>query len=238
MIPLLGPTDPFPPVDVALDEPNGLLAAGGGLSVARLFDAYSRGIFPWFSEGDPVLWWCPDPRMVLRTDGVHVTRSLRRRLRRMDYTVTIDTAFADVLRGCAAPRREEAGTWLVPSMMRAYQRMHDAGAAHSVEVWMDGELSGGLYGVTLGRMFFGESMFTRRTDASKIAIVVLAAQLTRWRFPMIDCQMRTDHLASLGAVEMARRQFVKMVGDLVQQPPVPAPWRLDADLVGCTSDFY
>ena len=232
MIPLLGPADPFPPVDVALDEPNGLLAAGGGLSVARLLDAYARGIFPWFSEGDPVLWWCPDPRMVLATDSVHVSRSLRRRLRRDDYTITLDHAFGDVLRECAAPRREESGTWLVPSMRRAYQRMHEAGAAHSVETWIDGELSGGLYGVALGRMFFGESMFTRRTDASKLAIVVLAAQLARWKFPMIDCQMRTDHLASLGAVERPRREFVRAVSDLVHLPPIPAPWRLDADVMG------
>src|SRR5262245_31513839 len=231
MIPLLSMSDPFPPVDRALDEPNGLLAAGGGLGVPRLVDAYARGIFPWFSDGDPVLWWCPDPRMVLPTDRVHVSRSLGRRLRRNDYLVTMDRAFADVIRACAEPRRDEAGTWLVPSMMRAYQRLHDAGLAHSIEVWMDGELAGGLYGVALGRMFFGESMFTRRTDGSKIAIVALSAQLERWGFPVIDCQMRTTHLASLGAIDISRRQFVKAVDRPGREAPVPAPWTPDADLI-------
>ena len=230
MIPLLGPTDHFPPIERALDEPNGLLAAGGGLAVSRLLEAYASGIFPWFSEGDPVLWWCPDPRMVLPTDAVHVSRSLRRRLRQGDYAITFDRAFGDVVRACAAPRKHESGTWLVPAMIRAYERLHDTGAAHSVEIWFDGELAGGLYGVVLGRMFFGESMFTRRTDASKMAIALLAAQLARWQFPWIDCQMRTDHLASLGAIEVPRRQFVRTVRDLVQRPPVPAPWRADDDL--------
>lgn len=230
MIPLLAPTDPFPPVERALDQPNGLLAAGGGLSLSRLLDAYRHGIFPWFSDGDPVLWWSPDPRMVLPTDAVHVSRSLRRRLRREAFTVTFDRAFRDVLEGCAAPRRGERGTWLVPSMMRAYERMHAAGVAHSVELWMDGALAGGLYGVALGRMFFGESMFTRRTDASKLAIVLLAAQLHRWQFPLIDCQMRTEHLASLGAVDLPRREFGVVLRTLVHQADVPAPWRFDEDL--------
>ena len=230
MIPLLGPSDDFPSVDRALDEPNGLLAAGGGLSVARLTEAYRRGIFPWFNEGDPILWWCPDPRMVLPTGSVHVSRSLRRRLRRDDYTLTFDGDFRAVLRACAAPRRQESGTWLTLPMMRAYERMHQAGAAHSVEVWMDGELAGGLYGVALGRMFFGESMFTRRTDGSKMAIALLCAQLARWMFPLVDCQMRTEHLASLGAVEIPRHAFVAAVRDLVDLPPVPSPWRADDDL--------
>ena len=229
MIPLLGPTDPFPPVDHALDEPNGLLAAGGGLSVARLVDAYSRGIFPWFNEGDPVLWWCPEPRMVLPTNGVRISRSLGRRLARRDYEVTIDKAFVDVLHACAAPRRDETGTWLVPVMRRAYQRLHAAALAHSIEIWIDGDLAGGLYGVSLGRMFFGESMFARRTDASKMALAWLAAQLARWGVPMIDCQMRTDHLASLGAIELPRADFVTRVSALVQEPP-PTPWQFDEDL--------
>jgi leucyl/phenylalanyl-tRNA---protein transferase len=229
MIVLLSPTDPFPPVDRALDEPNGLLAAGGGLSVARLIDAYQRGIFPWFSEGDPVLWWCPDPRMVLPTSRVHVSRSLRRRLRRADYDATFDRAFSDVVRACAAPRRRDSGTWLVSSMIRAYERLHAAGVAHSIEIWMNGELAGGLYGVALGRMFFGESMFTRRTDASKMAIVLLAAQLARWDVPLLDCQMRTDHLATLGAIDMRRREFVRTVRQLVRMPPI-ASWRFDDDL--------
>ena len=230
MIPLLGPTDRFPSVDRALDEPNGLLAAGGGLSTPRLLEAYASGIFPWFSDGDPVLWWCPDPRMVLPTDSVHVSRSLRRRLRQERFEVTFDRAFADVVRACAEPRKGEAGTWLVPAMIRAYEQLHERGAAHSIEIWFDGQLAGGLYGVALGRMFFGESMFTRRTDASKMAIALLATQLSRWQFPWIDCQMRTDHLASLGAIEVPRRQFVRKVRELVQLPPVPSPWRADDDL--------
>ena len=229
MIPLLGPTDPFPPIDRALVEPNGLLAAGGGLSIARLIEAYSRGIFPWFSEGDPVLWWCPDPRMVLPTGRVHVSRSLRRRLRRAEYDVTLDRGFGEVLRACAAPRRGEAGTWLVPSMIRAYEHLHRAGVAHSIEIWHGGELAGGLYGVALGRMFFGESMVARQTDASKRAIVLLAAQLARWGVPLIDCQMRTEHLATLGAIEIARRDFVRTVEQLVRMPAITA-WHLDDDI--------
>jgi len=224
-------SDPFPPVNRALDEPNGLLAAGGGLGVSRLLDAYSRGIFPWFSDGDPILGWCPDPRMVLVPARIHVSKSLKRRLRRDDYDVSFDRAFSAVLQACAAPRRDDTGTWLVPSMMRAYTRLHEAGAAHSVEVWMDGELAGGLYGVALGRMFFGESMFTRRTDGSKIAIVTLAAQLAAWGYPLIDCQMRTAHLASLGAVEIPRRQFVDAVQRLAREPGVASPWGLDDPVI-------
>jgi leucyl/phenylalanyl-tRNA--protein transferase len=207
-----------------------LLAAGGGLSLPRLVDAYRRGIFPWFSEGDPVLWWCPDPRMVLPTDAVHVSRSLRRRLRRGDYEISFDTAFDQVLRACAAPRRHDAGTWLVPAMMHAYRHLHESGVAHSVEIWMNGTLAGGLYGVAIGRMFFGESMFTRETDASKIALVLLARQLRRWEFPLVDCQMRTSHLASLGAVELPRAEFVAAVRRLTDRPSIPSPWMADADL--------
>jgi leucyl/phenylalanyl-tRNA--protein transferase len=231
MIPLLGPSDPFPPVDDALDDPNGLLAAGGGLGVARLIEAYARGIFPWFSDGDPVLWWCPDPRMVLATDAVHVSRSLERRLKKGGFEITFDRAFARVLTECAAPRRHESGTWLVPAMRKAYLQLFEAGAAHSIEVWMDGELAGGLYGVCLGRMFFGESMFTRRTDGSKIAIVMLARHLWQWGIPMIDCQMRTEHLLTMGAREIRRRRFVRTVADLVTQPAPPTPWSVEPDLV-------
>ena len=228
---LLEPTDPFPPVEHALDEPNGLLAAGGGLGEARLIAAYSHGIFPWFGDGDPVLWWSPDPRVVLPTDAVHVSRSLARRLRKNDYRLTLDHAFGDVLAGCAAPRPGERGTWITSAMKRAYHRLHRAGVAHSIEVWMDNELAGGLYGVALGRMFYGESMFSRRTDGSKIALVALAAQLARWQFPLIDCQMATSHLARLGSREMPRAEFVRQVARLVQEPAPPLPWRLDADLL-------
>ncbi len=222
-IPFLGPADPFPPVETALDEPDGLLAAGGGLSIRRLVDAYAHGIFPWYSEDDPILWWSPDPRIVLAPRDFHVSRSLKRRLKRQDFEVTSDTAFADVLDACAAPRDEGGGTWLVPAMRRAYLAMHHKGFAHSIEVWMGGALAGGVYGVALGRMFFGESMFSRRTDGSKIALAYLCAQLDRWGFPLIDCQLETEHLLSLGARPMPRRAFVAEVARLVREPA--APWK-------------
>jgi leucyl/phenylalanyl-tRNA---protein transferase len=228
MIPFLGPEDPFPPVERALVEPDGLLAAGGGLSVRRLVDAYSRGIFPWFNEGDHILWWSPDPRMVLAPRKLHISRSLRRRLRHGDFRVTADTAFQAVLEGCAAPRDDEGGTWLGPAMRRAYLSMHRAGLAHSVEVWIGDVLAGGIYGVAIGRMFFAESMFSARTNGSKIAIAYLAAQLDRWGFPLMDCQLETEHLTSLGASLMPRAQFVREVEVLVQAPATPAVWSLDA----------
>jgi leucyl/phenylalanyl-tRNA--protein transferase len=229
MIPFLASGARFPPASRALREPNGLLAAGGDLSIHTLIDAYAHGIFPWFSEGDPILWWSPDPRMVLPTAGVHLSRSLRRRIRRRDFRVSLDEAFEDVLRACAEPREDGGGTWLGHEMQAAYTAMHREGLAHSVEVWMDGVLAGGIYGVGLGRMFFGESMFSRRTDGSKIAITYLAAQLAAWGMPLIDCQMATGHLASLGAREVPRRQFLQWVAELCAQPGPPV-WRLDPDL--------
>lgn len=229
MIPFLGPSDPFPPVDQALDEPDGLLAAGADLSPGRLIDAYGHGIFPWFNEGDPILWWSPNPRIVLAPREFHVSHSLKKRLKQRRFTVTIDTAFAAVLDECAAPRPDDGGTWLTGPMKAAYLALHEQGVAHSIEVWMDGALAGGIYGVGLGRMFFGESMFSRRTDASKIALAYLAAQLDRWAFPWIDCQLETDHLLSLGAVAVPRHVFVAKVAGLVREP---APsWSMDADLV-------
>lgn len=230
MIPFLGPADPFPPVEQAIDNPDGLLAAGGSLTTRRLVEAYRLGIFPWFNEGDPILWWSPDPRTILRPSKVHVSHSLKKRLKKAEYFVTIDRTFARVLDGCAAPRPGDSGTWLSAPMRRAYTALHNAGLAHSVEVWMDGELAGGVYGVAIGRMFFGESMFARRTDASKIGIVVLAEQLDRWRFPFIDCQLETAHLMSLGAEHMPRRRFVAEVTRLVNER-APA-WVLDEDLAG------
>ena len=229
MVPFLGPNDPLPPSASARRHPNGLLAAGGGLSVLRLVDAYGRGVFPWFSAGDPVLWWCPDPRLVLPTDGVHVSRSLARRLARSDYRVTLDTAFGGVMRACAAPRADDQGTWITPPMIDAYEALHAAGYAHSLEVWMDEALVGGIYGVAIGRAFFGESMFSRMTDGSKIALVWLAAQLRRWEVPLIDCQVRSDHLVRMGAVEMRRREFLRRLAPLTAAP-APRVWRLDADL--------
>ena len=230
MIPFLGPSDPFPPVDQALDHPDGLLAAGGTLTMKRLVDAYRHGIFPWFNEGDPVLWWSPDPRTVLIPSRMHISHSLKKRLKKGNFLITIDAAFARVLDGCAAPRASDIGTWLTPQMRRAYTALHIAGLAHSIEVWMEGELAGGIYGVAIGRMFFGESMFARRTDASKIAIARLAAQLDRWHFPLIDCQLETDHLLSLGAEHMPRRRFVKEVERLTRE--TEPTWQMDADLQG------
>lgn len=229
-IPWLSGDDPFPPVESALGEPNGLLAAGGDLSPGRLMAGYARGIFPWFGEGDPVLWWSPDPRMVLRPRDLHVSRSLRRTLRSARYRVSCDADFPGVLAGCAAPRGGTAGTWITVEMATAYTLLWRLGHAHSVEVWSGDALAGGIYGVALGRMFYAESMFSRGRDASKVALVHLVRQLERWGFEIVDCQLFTPHLASLGAGEMPRAMFVRAVERLVREPPVPSPWGLDADL--------
>lgn len=223
-------SDDFPPVEQALREPNGLLAAGGSLGTSRLVSAYRRGIFPWFSEGQPVLWWSPDPRMVLFPGEFRVPRSLAKRLRRRDYEIRTDTAFADIVRGCAMPRAGAAGTWITPMMIGAYCELHRAGIAHSVETWAGGSLVGGLYGVALGRMFFGESMFTRVADGSKIALAHLVRQLERWGFGMIDCQMNTDHLARFGAREIPRADFSRSLAELVNCRPTAAVWQFDDDL--------
>lgn len=217
----------FPPAETALTQPAGLLAAGGDLSVARLELAYRSGIFPWYEQGQPILWWSPDPRAVIRPGEEHVSRSLRRRLARDDYEVTLDRAFAEVVAACAAPREEDGGTWITDDMADAYGRLHRAGLAHSVEVWMDGELAGGLYGVAIGCCFFGESMFHRRTDASKIAFVHLLGQLGAWRFPLVDCQLPNPHLARLGVHPMRRGAFLAELRLLVERPGRPGPWTLD-----------
>jgi leucyl/phenylalanyl-tRNA--protein transferase len=230
MIPWLEADTPFPPVHRALEEPNGLLAAGGELSVERLLEAYRHGIFPWYSEGQPVLWWSPDPRMVLEPAAIVVSRSLGKRLRRGDFEVRTDTSFREVMRACAEPRSGQAGTWITDEMATAYEGLHHAGYAHSVETWADGRLAGGLYGVSIGRVFFGESMFTRATDASKIALAHLARQLERWQFGLIDCQMATPHLTSLGAREIARNEFIRALAELVNYPTRIGLWRLDDDL--------
>ena len=232
MIPYLGPHDPFPSLDRALTSPNGLLAAGADLSPQRLLSAYTQGIFPWFGEDDPVLWWSPDPRMVLYTSELHVSRSLRKTIRSGRMRVTMDTGFAEIVAGCAAPRPGQDGTWITDEMRAAYVRLHELGHAHSVEAWADTELVGGLYGVAVGRVFFGESMFARMADASKIALVALVKQIERWGFPFVDCQMSTGHLASLGAREISRAAFLRHVRPLVRRPTLPAPWRFDADLLG------
>lgn len=229
MIPFLAPGARFPPVERALGRPDGLLAAGGDLSVATLVRAYRHGIFPWFNDGDPILWWSPDPRMVLHCDEFHLSRTLRRRLKRRDVRVSFDEAFTDLVDACAAPRDGDDGTWLIPDMREAYGALFDEGLAHSVEVWRDDDLLGGLYGVALGRMFFGESMVSRETDVSKIALAWLAAQLLEWEMPIIDCQMSTTHLASLGARPVPRREFTARVATLTGAPG-PAEWRFAADL--------
>jgi leucyl/phenylalanyl-tRNA--protein transferase len=218
----------FPPLDQALDEPNGLLAIGGDLSVATLLSAYRRGIFPWYSAGQPILWWSPDPRTVLLPAAMHVSRSLARSMRKGGFEVTVDQDFAATIDGCAAPRDSEAGTWITTEMRSAYLALHAAGHAHSMEYWRDGELRGGLYGVAVGRVFFGESMFSRERDASKIVLAKLCRWLCAWRYAMLDCQMHTAHLASLGACSMPRVEFEAQVTTLVAQAPARGAWRLEA----------
>jgi leucyl/phenylalanyl-tRNA--protein transferase len=230
MIHWLRPDEPFPPVTAALADPNGLLAVGGELSAVRLIDAYRHGIFPWFSPGQPVLWWSPDPRMVLMPHELKVSHSLRKALRKRDYEVRADTCFRAVMEACAEPRPEQGGTWISAGMIAAYCALHEQGLAHSIETWIDGELAGGLYGVALGRMFYGESMFTHAADASKIALVHLVRQIEHWHFGMIDCQLHTRHLASLGAREIPRADFMRKLQELVDYPGVTGHWELDDDL--------
>jgi leucyl/phenylalanyl-tRNA--protein transferase len=219
----LRPSDPFPPVEKALSEPNGLLAAGGNLSQARLLEAYRRGIFPWFSEGQPILWWSPDPRMVLRCEELKVSRSLAKSVRNKGFALRIDSAFEEVLEGCS--QREE-GTWLGDDMRAAYLALHHAGYAHSFETWLGPELVGGLYGVAIGRMFYGESMFSRATDASKVALFHLVQHLKGRQFPLVDCQMRTELLASLGAREIPRADFLRALAPLVNYAEAPKSWNV------------
>ena len=221
------PQAPFPPVELALREPDGLLAIGGGLEPARLLNAYRHGIFPWYSEGQPILWWSPDPRLVLFPERLHISRSLRKTLRRGQFRITLDHAFPEVIRACAAPRADGEGTWITPAMQAAYIRLHELGHAHSAEAWLQGELVGGLYGVAIGRMFFGESMFSRVSDASKAAFVHLVRQLAAWGFGPIDCQVHTAHLARLGAEAIPRADFIEYLNDYCERPAVSASWRLD-----------
>jgi leucyl/phenylalanyl-tRNA---protein transferase len=240
MIPWLRhPLDPLPDTQLALpagSEAPGLLAAGGELSTARLAEAYGKGVFPWYSEGQPILWWSPDPRMVLFTDEFKVSRSLRKTLRHFILDarceIRVDSAFRRVITACAAtPRDGQAGTWILPEMIDAYCDWHAHGAVHSFETWMDGQLVGGLYGINIGRMFYGESMFSHRTDASKIATSALVAFCRAHGITLIDCQQRTRHLASLGAREIPRTEFEQRIATLTGQPTVrdwtfqPAHWR-------------
>jgi leucyl/phenylalanyl-tRNA--protein transferase len=216
MLTALNPFDksqPFPPVDKALDEPNGLLAVGGCLSPQRLENAYRHGIFPWFGDNEPILWWSPDPRLVLWPERVKVSRSLRKRLKRGDFQFSFDTCFESVINACAAPRPYAPGTWITPEMKRAYINLHQLGLAHCFEAWLGEELVGGLYGVAIGRVFFGESMFHRATDASKAAFAFACERLAGWGYELIDCQVYTEHLASLGAEEIPRTVFIQLLKD-------------------------
>ena len=211
----------FPPVHLALEEPNGLLAFGGDLSPERLKLAYRQGIFPWFSEGEPLLWWSPAPRMVLFPEEVKISRSLRKRLKRGDFQVTYNQAFSQVIHACAELRRHREGTWITPEMEAAYTQLHQEGVAQSVEVWQEQQLVGGLYGLALGRVFFGESMFSRVSDASKVALVSLAQRLNALEFNLIDCQVHSPHLASLGAREISRDEFLSLLKQGVEGDQQP-----------------
>jgi leucyl/phenylalanyl-tRNA---protein transferase len=234
MIPWLEGDAPFPPVQRALQHPNGLLAAGGDLSPERLLAGYRHGIFPWFSEEDPILWWSPDPRMVLFPPELRVSRSLAKAVRNRPHEIRIDHGFAAVIAACAAPREGASGTWITDRMRVAYERLHRLGVAHSVETWIDGELAGGLYGVALGRVFFGESMFSRARDASKMALVALVERCRSEGIEMIDCQMHTPHLESLGAREIPRREFSGLLQELVHYPRAPGSWSgADAPIDTC-----
>lgn len=224
-VPWLDPAiNSFPPVEQALDEPNGLLAAGGDLSSSRLIEAYRRGIFPWYESPQPILWWSPSPRMVLFPDQVHISRSLNKRLKRQEYQLSFDRAFDQVTKFCSGVERVgQGGTWIGEEMMAAYQQLHELGYAHSVEAWYEGELVGGLYGIAIGRVFFGESMFSLRSDASKVAFVYLARQLQAWGFALIDCQVTNPHLISLGAQEIDRDHFLTIIEQHIDQPG-PGDW--------------
>lgn len=216
------PAAPFPDPADAEQDPDGLLAVGGDLTPARLLNAYRRGIFPWFGEQDPILWWSPDPRMVLFPDRLKISRSLGKTLRRKKFTVSFDLAFSQVIQACAAPRKDEPGTWISDEMIQAYEQLHRRGVAHSAEAWNGDELVGGLYGIALGRVFFGESMFSKATDASKVAFVSLVKRLQQSGYELIDCQVYTQHLESLGAELIPRRAFQERVDAGIEQLPSPA----------------
>lgn len=218
------PSGLFPNVELSEKEPNGLLAVGGDMSSQRLLTAYRQGIFPWYSKGEPILWWSPNPRLILSPNKIKVSRSLRKTLRKGLFEVTYDRAFEGVIHACAAPRRDSSETWLIPDMIRAYTQLHDQGYAHSVEVWLAGRLVGGLYGVALGQVFFGESMFSLVSDSSKVALVKLGENLVSWGYQLIDCQVYTPHLISMGAEEISRKQFCLELDTLCHLQVAPSSW--------------
>lgn len=218
------PEQPFPPLYKALNEPNGLLAFGGCLSPQRIINAYRHGVFPWYNPGEPILWWSPDPRLVLFPENLYISRSLDKTLRKRPFDIHYDRAFDRVMTACAAPRHEAGGTWITEEMKLAYQNLHRLGFAHSFEAWLDGELVGGLYGIAIGQVFFGESMFHTKTDASKVAFVHMARQLTAWGYRLIDCQVRSEHLLSLGAEDIPREDFQTLLKRLCSLPPYRQAW--------------
>lgn len=225
---LINPNDTsykFPDVSLALEEPNGLLAIGGDLSPERLLSAYRHGVFPWFNPGEPILWWSPNPRAVLFPDKLKISRSLRKTLNKKIFTVTTDLVFDEVVAACAAPRLKQQGTWITGDMRIAYGKMYELGHAHSVECWQNNTLVGGLYGMAIGQVFFGESMFSTEKDASKVALVYLADKLKGWSYQLIDCQVPSEHLSQLGAEHMLRDQFCHLLEDLTARPPSVNAWK-------------
>ena len=224
-LPLLGPdSTAFPDIETALEEPAGLLAFGGDLGSERLLAAYSSGIFPWYSDGQPILWWSPDPRMIIATAAPHVPRRLRRWLKTCDWTIRTDHAFAEVMRACAEPRHDGDGTWITDAMVEAYCRLHAEGHAHSLEVYDGDVLVGGIYGIAIGHMFFGESMFSRREHASKVALLCLCRGLAARGFPLLDAQVSSAHLETLGAQSMPRAEFRREITKLCSQTGIPGNW--------------
>ena len=213
----------FPPVELA--EPNGMLAIGGDLSVERLLAAYKHGIFPWFSDGSPILWWSPDPRFVLFPDEIKVSKSMKQAMRNGTFTVTYDLAFKEVIRNCRHPRKDQDGTWITDDMEDAYIELHELGFAHSVETWQGDELVGGLYGVSLGRMFFGESMFTITANASKAALISLAVKLQSLSFDCIDCQVHTKHMETMGARYIVRTEFIDLLASSLKHKGLTGSWK-------------
>jgi leucyl/phenylalanyl-tRNA--protein transferase len=218
------PGAPFPPTRDALDSPNGLLAWGGDLKPQRLLSAYRVGVFPWYSEGQPILWWTPAPRCVIFPEKAHLSRRTRRRYNSGCYRLSSDRAFDRVVEACAAPRSYDRGTWITRDLRQAFGRLHRLGHAHSVEVWHEDELVGGIYGLAVGSVFFGESMFHRRVDASKVALIALCRQLVEWGFGLLDCQVGNPHLFRMGAVELARRDFEARLAVLADNPCEPVSW--------------
>jgi len=219
------PQQAFPTLAQALDEPNGLLAIGGCLSPQRIMNAYRCGVFPWFNPGEPILWWSPNPRLVLFPDRLLISRSLGKTLRKQPFDIQFDTAFSDVVKACAMPRSEQGGTWITSEMQHAYNQLHDLGIAHSFEAWQDGELVGGLYGIAIGQVFFGESMFHFKTDASKVVFAHLVQKLIAWGYQLIDCQVSSEHLFSLGAEAVPRSEFSNLLEQFCNQTSNILAWQ-------------